>query len=100
MAAVWKLERDTKAWLEALPGGREGEVPACTAGDGHLDQPARRARLRTRRRRSRGGYADQPTAADALSPRSRAKRLLFMRRVLPDPVLDRMVMRTVGLRTA
>jgi hypothetical protein len=26
--------------------------------------------------------------------------LLFMRRVLPDRVLDRMVMRTVGLRPA
>ena len=29
-----------------------------------------------------------------------AKRLLFMRRVLPDRLLDRMVMRTVGLRYA
>jgi hypothetical protein len=29
-----------------------------------------------------------------------AKRLLFVRRVLPDRVLDEMVMRTVGLRSA
>ena len=29
-----------------------------------------------------------------------AKRLLFMRRVRPDWLLDRMVMRTVGLRSA
>jgi hypothetical protein len=28
------------------------------------------------------------------------KRLLFMRRVLPHRVLDRMMMRTVGLRSA
>ena len=44
MASVWKLERDAKAWLEALPeDGRavpeDGtSAPACTAGDGDLDQ--------------------------------------------------------------
>lgn len=96
-----KLERDTKAWLDALPeDGRARYGRALQAMAISISQHAAHGSA-PRRRRSRGGaYADQPAAADALSRRNRAKRLLFMRRVLPDRVLDRMVMRTVGLRSA
>jgi hypothetical protein len=84
-------------------GEREGEGRACTAGGGDLDldQPARRhgsapdvvARALVHTLTSRRPRTRYPVGAGA-------KRLLFMRRVLPERVLDRMVMRTVGLRSA
>ena len=102
MAAVWKLERDTKAWLAALrrTGGR-GTGVHCRRWRSRSASTPRPARLRAdvvaravvhtlTSRRPRTRY---PAAAGA-------KRLLFMRRVLPDRVRDRMVMRTVGLRSA
>jgi hypothetical protein len=96
-----RLERDTKAWLDALPEdgraryGRALQAMAISIGQhaAHGSAPDVVARAVVHTLTSRRPRTRYPVAAGA-------KRLLFMRRALPDRVLDRMVMRTVGLRSA
>lgn len=84
-------ERDFEATAdhpaEQIPGGSKQQGTATGAA-----APAP-GRLRLRALTSRRPRTRYPAAAGA-------KRLLFMRRVPPDRVLDRMVILTGGLRSA
>jgi hypothetical protein len=87
-----KLERDTKAWLDALPEdgraryGRALQAISISQYAAHGSAPDVVARAVVHTLTSRRPRTRYPVAAGT-------KRLLFMRRVLPDRVLDRMVTR-------
>jgi NAD(P)-dependent dehydrogenase (short-subunit alcohol dehydrogenase family) len=94
-----KLERDTKAWLDALPEeGRAtyGEALQAMATSvsqhaAHGSPPDVVARAVVHALTSRRPRTRYPVAAGA-------RRLLFLRRVLPDRVFDRVVMKATGVR--
>jgi NAD(P)-dependent dehydrogenase (short-subunit alcohol dehydrogenase family) len=95
-----KLERDTKEWLDALPeDGRKrygralrSMATSVSRHAAHGSSPDVVARAVVHALTSRRPRTRYPVAAGA-------RRLLFMRRVLPDRVFDRMVLRTVGIRS-
>ncbi len=96
-----KLERDTRSWLDALPAeGRARYGPSLEAMATSISRHAEHgsppevvARAIVHALTSRWPRVRYPVAAGA-------RRLLFMRRILPDRLVDRMVLRAVGIGSA